>query len=145
MHYNVNAKYTELDNGIVSFLQAVVPSIVILVSINLIFIFIFEKQLFYWAFILFFSLGYGQNRSVGNKKVIATIPFKIDQNTMMKILKRHKVKFEVNSEEVIKVKLNCIAAMMKMELIIRLLDNKVEIEGIKYMVENIIRKIEDIS
>lgn len=94
---------------------------------------------------MFFSIIYGQLWNLSNKKVIATIPFKIDENTLIKILKRNKLKFEVNSEKIIKIKMDFVATMIKLDLIIRILDNKVEIEGAKYMVENIIGKIENIN
>ncbi|MDU1315226.1 MAG: hypothetical protein E6940_14405 [Clostridium septicum] len=145
MRYSVDAKYTEVENWIKAIFMNCTLILTILIILNLVSIFLFGKQILSWIHIVFFSIFYGQIWNLNNKKVIATIPFKIDENTMIKILKRNKFKFEVSSEKVIKIKMDFIALMMKLDLIIRILDNKVEIEGAKYMVENIIGKIENIN
>ncbi|WLF70846.1 hypothetical protein Q6375_07680 [Clostridium septicum] len=138
MRYSVDAKYTKVENGIKTIFMNCTLILTMLIILNLVSIFLFKKQVMSWIYIVFFSIIYGQLWNLSNKKVIATIPFKIDENTLIKILKRNKLKFEVNSEKIIKIKMDFVATMIKLDLIIRILDNKVEIEGAKYMVENII-------
>lgn len=145
MRYSVDAKYTKVENGIKTIFMNCTLILTMLIILNLVSIFLFKKQVMSWIYIVFFSIIYGQLWNLSNKKVIATIPFKIDENTLIKILKRNKLKFEVNSEKIIKIKMDFVATMIKLDLIIRILDNKVEIEGAKYMVENIIWKIENIN
>ncbi|AYE35658.1 hypothetical protein [Clostridium septicum] len=145
MRYSVDAKYTKVENGIKTIFMNCTLILTMLIILNLVSIFLFKKQVMSWIYIVFFSIIYGQLWNLSNKKVIATIPFKIDENTLIKILKRNKLKFEVNSEKIIKIKMDFVATMIKLDLIIRILDNKVEIEGAKYMVENIIGKIENIN